>query len=85
MWKMQSTKATRNATSSVQIPQQAAKKKIQYIKNGAIKITRAKRRVGRINCSRDAIKAPRLAPEESRAGNDEIRYCDEACVAMGKE
>jgi len=32
MWKMQSTKATRNAASSVQIPRQAAKKDIKYKK-----------------------------------------------------
>lgn len=72
MWKMQSTKATRNATSSVQIPRQAAKKEDIKYKKWCSKITRAKRRMGRINCSRDATKAPRLVPEEPRAGNDEI-------------
>lgn len=28
--------------------------------------------MGRINCGKDATKAPRLVPEEPRAGNDEI-------------
>ena len=71
MWKMQSTKATRNATSSVQIPRQAAKKKDIKYKKQCSKKTRAKRRMGRTDCSRDVAKTPRLVPEELRAGNDE--------------
>lgn len=63
-------KAIRNATSSVQIPRQAAKKKTykENIKNGAVKKTGAKRRMGRINCGKDATKAPRLVPEEPTGG-----------------
>jgi len=60
------------------------KKDIKY-KKRCSKITRAKRRMGRINCSRDAAKAPRLVPEEPQAGNDEISIATRLASRWGRE